>query len=76
MLNYNISVPTLQYNISFIAYNTNNTDYYVAFTPEQIKSATDNLGTFDKDNKDIRYSKELDSKLSMESIEKLRLTLR
>ncbi len=42
-----------------IAYNTDNTDYYVAFTPEQIKSATDNIGTFDKDNKDIRYSKEL-----------------
>lgn len=43
-----------------IAYNTDNTDYYVAFTPEQIKSATDNIGTFDKDNKDIRYSKQLD----------------
>lgn len=42
-----------------IVYNTDNTDYYVAFTPEQIKSATDNIGTFDKDNKDIRYSKEL-----------------
>lgn len=42
-----------------IAYNTDDTDYYVAFTPEQIKSATDNIGTFDKDNKDIRYSKEL-----------------
>lgn len=42
-----------------IAYNTDNTDYYVAFTPEQIKSATDNIGTFDKGNKDIRYSKEL-----------------
>ena len=44
-----------------IAYNTDNTDYYVAFTPEQIKSATDNIGTFDKDNKDIRYSKQLDT---------------
>lgn len=44
-----------------IVYNTDNTDYYVAFTPEQIKSATDNIGTFDKDNKDIRYSKQLDT---------------
>lgn len=43
-----------------IAYNTDNTDYYVAFTPEQIKSATDNIGTFDKGKGDIRYSKQLD----------------
>jgi hypothetical protein len=28
----------------------------VAFYPEQIKSATDNIGTFDKSNPDIRYS--------------------
>ena len=28
----------------------------VAFYPEQIKSATDNIGTFDKNNPDIRYS--------------------
>lgn len=33
---------------------------YVAFDPEQIKSATDNIGTFDKSNPDIRYSKEID----------------
>lgn len=37
------------------------TGMYVAFSPEQIKSATDNIGTFDKDNKDIRYSKQLNS---------------
>ena len=43
-----------------IAYNTDNTDYYVAFTPNQIKSA-DNLGTFDKSKGDIRYSKQLDA---------------
>lgn len=30
--------------------------FYVVFKPEQIKSATDNIGTFDKDNPDIRYS--------------------
>lgn len=29
---------------------------YVAFNPNQIKSATDNVGTFDKGNPDIRYS--------------------
>lgn len=28
----------------------------VAFYPEQIKSATDNIGTFDKNNPDIRFS--------------------
>ena len=28
----------------------------VAFSPTQIKSATDNIGTFDKNNPDIRYS--------------------
>lgn len=30
---------------------------YVAFRPEQIKSATGNIGAFDPDNADIRYSK-------------------
>ncbi len=34
---------------------------YVAFHPNQIKSATDNIGTFDGKNLDIRYSRELDS---------------
>lgn len=29
---------------------------YVVFDPEQIKSATDNVGTFDPSNPDIRYS--------------------
>lgn len=29
---------------------------YVAFRPEQIKSATDNVGTFDPNNADIRFS--------------------
>lgn len=31
-----------------------------AFTSNQIKSATDNIGTFDKNNPDIRYSREMD----------------
>lgn len=33
----------------------------VAFYPEQIKSATDNIGTFDKSNPDINYSLSEDS---------------
>ena len=32
------------------------TDAYIALRPEQVKSATDNIGTFDKNNSDIRYS--------------------
>ena len=31
-------------------------DSYIAFSPTQIKSATDNVGTFDAENADIRYS--------------------
>ncbi len=34
----------------------NGYDEYIAFYPEQIKSATDNIGTFDKSNPDVRYS--------------------
>ncbi len=34
----------------------NGDEEYIAFYPEQIKSATDNIGTFDPDNGDIRYS--------------------
>ena len=34
------------------------TDAYIALHPEQIKSATDNIGTFDESNPDIRYSRE------------------
>lgn len=32
------------------------TDAYIALHPEQVKSATDNVGTFDGSNPDIRYS--------------------
>lgn len=32
-------------------------DVFVAFRPEQIKSATGNVGTFDPNNPDIRYSR-------------------
>ena len=31
-------------------------DVYVVFSSNQVKSATDNIGTFDKNNPDIRYS--------------------
>lgn len=31
--------------------------FYVVFSPTQIKSATDNIGTFDRNNPDIRYQK-------------------
>lgn len=37
------------------------TDAYIALHPEQIKSATDNIGTFDESNPDIRYSREPES---------------
>ena len=32
------------------------TDSVIAFSPNQVKSATDNVGTFDRGNADIRYS--------------------
>lgn len=35
----------------------NGYDEYIAFYPSQIKSATDNVGTFDPENPDIRYSR-------------------
>lgn len=38
-------------------------DSYIVFEPTQIKSATDNIGTFDKNNPDIRYS--LDGDMTM-----------
>lgn len=34
----------------------NSDEEYIAFYPEQIKSATDNIGTYDKKNPDIRFS--------------------
>lgn len=35
------------------------TKTYIAFSPEQVKSATDNIGTFDPGNTDIRFSRAL-----------------
>jgi hypothetical protein len=38
-----------------VYYNGNLNQEYVAFSPNQIKSATDNNGNFDSENNDIRY---------------------
>lgn len=38
---------------------------YIVFSPTQIKSATDNIGTFDPTNPDIRYSREGESFASL-----------
>lgn len=35
------------------------TDAYIALRPKQVKSATDNIGTFDKNNPDIRFSRRI-----------------
>ena len=40
----------------FVAEAPNGATWWVAFEPTQIKSATDNVGTFDSKNPDIRYS--------------------
>ncbi len=42
-----------------------NYDEVIAFYPEQIKSATDNIGTFDRSNPDIRFSYTDDEDLSL-----------
>ena len=49
------------------------TDSVIAFSPNQVKSATDNVGTFDRENADIRYSAKPRSAESYESeIERLK----
>lgn len=49
------------------------TDSVIAFSPNQVKSATDNVGTFDRGNADIRYSVKPRSAESYESeIERLK----
>ncbi len=47
----------------------NGYDEYIAFYPEQIKSATDNIGTFDGSNPDIRYSLEATEGILEEELE-------
>lgn len=40
-----------------IAPQSGGEEYWVAFKPSQVKSATDNVGTYDANNDDIRYQK-------------------
>ena len=48
-------VEVLGYD-GFVPKNTLSDDVKIAFLPEQIKSATENVGTFDPENPDIRLS--------------------
>ncbi len=41
---------------------------YIAFNSNQLKSATDNIGTFDESNPDIRYSKDVFTQEEREKI--------
>ena len=66
------SEGTIIYNIDEDGRNLSTITDYIAFSSNQIKSATDNVGTFLKDNDDIRYSmigiegaKRLDEKFSL-----------
>ena len=43
-------------------------DYYIAFKPEQIKSAIGNRGTFDPETADIRYSNKRDNVIDEEKV--------
>lgn len=53
----NAGTKAREYLISLGYDGVNNGDEeIIAFYPEQIKSATDNIGTFDGENPDIRYS--------------------
>lgn len=42
---------------------------YLLDNPNQIKSATDNIGTFDKGNPDIRYSQRISAEERVERME-------
>ena len=46
------------------------TDAYIALHPEQVKSATDNVGTFDRSNPDIRFSDRNSQSRQVERLEK------
>ena len=53
----NAGIKAREHLISLGYDGVNNGDEeIIAFYPEQIKSATDNIGTFDSENADIRYS--------------------
>ena len=46
------------------------TDAYIALHPEQVKSATGNIGTFDRSNPDIRYSSRTNQNSALSRLEK------
>ena len=50
-------------------------DVYIAFRPEQIKSATGNLGTYDPENPDIRFSRAKMADLKTSAIDQIHQTL-
>lgn len=50
-------------------------DVWIAHNPTQIKSATDNIGTFDPNNPDIRYRKVLPSEAATKSLQSAKHTL-
>ena len=45
--------------------------FYVVFNSNQIKSATDNIGTFSKSNPDIRFSRKDDVSVTAKDVQKL-----
>ena len=54
-----------------------NDNEFVVSSPNQIKSATDNIGTYSKDNDDIRYQKEdnnVNQDGTIKSLESMRIT--
>lgn len=59
---YKIDVARLErLGYDGVILNTPKGEVYSVFNPNQIKSATDNIGTFDKNNPDIRYSKKAEA---------------
>ena len=42
---------------------------YLLDNPNQIKSATDNIGTFDRNNPDIRFSRRISAEEQVERME-------
>ena len=55
-----------------VIFDTEADTFYAAFQPGQFKSATDNIGTFDGENPDIRYSISRTLEQAQESMENLR----
>ena len=62
----NAGVKARQY-LESLGYDgvNNNDEEFIAFYPWQIKSATDNIGTFDRFNNDTRYSSRADSDIAL-----------